>query len=110
MFGFGKNWQPAQGVVINSQLTGGYGTPDSTTREFVVEVTPPVGEVFRAKVKQPHNSTNFWDPRIGQKVLVEFDPESHKVRFDKKDPGLNAKIQIKANESKFDADLEMPKD
>ncbi|MCW2547409.1 MAG: hypothetical protein JWN96_1869 [Mycobacterium sp.] len=105
---FGKNWQSAHGVVINSQLSGGYGSPDSTQREFVIEVTTPAGEVFRAKVGQPRNSTNFWDPRIGQKVLVEFDPESRKVRFDKKDPGINAKLQIKANESKFDADLNGP--
>jgi hypothetical protein len=105
---FGKKWESASGVVINSQLTGGYGSPDSTTREFVIEVTTKAGEVFRAKVGQPRNSTNFWDPKIGQRVLVEYDPASRSVRFDKSDPGINAKIQIKASESAFDADLHGP--
>jgi hypothetical protein len=56
-----------------------YGSPDSTQRKFVIEVTTEIRD--------------------------EFDSESRKVRFDKKEPGINANIQIKARDSKFDADL-----
>jgi hypothetical protein len=107
MFG-SKHWESAEGIVIDSQLAGGKFSSNTSVREFVIEVRTQSGEVFRAKVGQPRNSIDFWAPRIGQVVKVEYVADDHSVRFDKSDPAISAKAQMQAKTSSFDAALSAP--
>jgi len=102
---FWKHWEPAIGVVIDARFTGNPGHSNSQQREFVVEVRAVTGEVFRAQVGLPRLATNFWPPMVGQTVQVEYDPKSHAVRFDKKDPALSSKRARTTGPDSFTATL-----
>jgi hypothetical protein len=104
---FGKHWTAAQGTIVDRK---GSWTGDGMVADydFVVDVTTPTGEVFRAKVETPRIAIDFRDPSIGAVVRVEFDDESRKVRFDKDDPQLSMKAFRKSQESSFDASLNAP--
>ncbi len=90
---FGKTWEAATGTVIDSRIAGvslSEHADSSVRREFVVEVTPAVGAPFRTVVKAG-NYSDFWAPKNGQKVKLEIETKSQKVRFDKSDLGLSFK-------------------
>ncbi len=74
-------------------------------REYVVDVRPAEGEVFRAKVEEPRIAMDFMTPSVGAVVRVEFDAASRKVRFDKDDPALSRKAMKKARTDTFDQTL-----
>lgn len=102
-----KRWEPARGTVIDSRVAkvkvyNDAGT--SVTREFIVEVHPPAGGVFRATVGPPRSS-DFLDPRVGADVRVEFDAESRDVRFDMSDESISLKAFERAQRASFDATL-----
>ncbi|MCW2747307.1 MAG: hypothetical protein JWP10_449 [Nocardioidaceae bacterium] len=103
---FGKNWQPGTGKVLDSRVKKVSVTEhgNAITREFVVEVKPSEGAVFRAEVPEGRYA-DFWHPKIGQSVKVEIDPKSGKVRFDKSDLGLSFKEHQRKAAGAFDATL-----
>ena len=105
---FGKHWTPAQATVVDRRIASTSGDGDVSNYEFVVDVTTPSGEVFRAKADEPRIATDFKDPTIGMTVAVEYDPESRKVRFDKDDVQLSWKHYKKTRKDSFDASLSAP--
>jgi hypothetical protein len=104
---FGKRWTAASGHIVDRRVA--HATADGVVNyEFVVDVTTPSGEVFRAKAGQPRIATNFRDPSIGMKVGVEYEAKSRQVRFDKDDPQLSWKTYTKAQDSGFNDSLNAP--
>ena len=105
---FGKRWTSAQGTVVDRRTVG--TTPDGqvSNSEFIVDVRTSTGEMFRAKVRTPRIATHFMAPIVGMVVGVEYDPGSHKVRFDKSDPALSAKAYRTPRRSDFDEALNQP--
>ena len=90
---FGKTWKAATGTVIDSRVAGvsmSEHADASVRKEFVVDVVPAAGASFRAVVKAG-NYSDFWAPKNGQKVKLEIEAKSDKVRFDKSDLGLSFK-------------------
>lgn len=104
---FGKHWTGARGTIVDRKASW-TGDGMVADYDFVVDVTTPSGEVFRAKVPTPRIATDFRDPSIGETVAVEYDAESKKVRFDKEDPQLSMKAFRRSRETSFDASLNAP--
>lgn len=82
---FGRDWQPAQALVLKADQymsTGGNAGPSSGN--MVLEVHPTLGEPFRTELNVWQQglgkSRNFATPRIGESIPVEFDAKSRKVR------------------------------
>jgi hypothetical protein len=105
---FGKQWTSAQGTIVDRVVASAAGDGLVVNYDFLVDVRTESGEVFRAKVPTPRIATDFKDPSIGDTVAVEFDPGSHKVRFDKDDPKLSMKAYHKQRQANFDAALNAP--
>jgi hypothetical protein len=104
---FGKQWTAASGHIVDRRVA--HATADGVVNyEFVVDVTTPSGEVFRAKAGEPRIATNFRDPSIGMTVRVEYEAKSRQVRFDKDDPQLSWKTYTKAQDSGFNDSLNAP--
>lgn len=104
---FGKQWTAASGHIVDRRVA--HATGDGVViYEFVVDVTTPSGEVFRAKAGEPRIATDFHDPTIGMTVRVEYEEKSRQVRFDKDDPQLSWKAYKKAQESGFNDSLNAP--
>jgi hypothetical protein len=80
--------------------------------DYVVDVQPADGPLFRAKVSSPRILGDFRPPTPGAVVGVEYDPKSHEVRFDKDDPAFSMKALSKTLHSSlassFDATLAQP--
>lgn len=104
MFGR-QHWTSAQGTIIASQVVKTAGDGLVTISEYVVDVRTPEGEIFRARVEEPRIAMDFMAPSVGTVVRVEFDPASHKVRFDKDDPSVNRKAMRKAKAEHFEQAL-----
>ena len=101
---FGKHWATAQGHIVDRRIT--HSSVDGPTYyEFVVDVTTPGGELFRAKAGQPHLTTDFMAPQIGMTVQVEYEPKSHDVRFTMDDPQVSWKAHKKGAKSGFNDTL-----
>ena len=105
---FGKHWTAAQAVVVDKRTVKTTGDGMVTIYEYVVDVTTASGEVFRAKAEEPRIATDFLSPSIGQAVGVEYEPDSHKVRFDKSDPSVSLKAVRKARDDHFAQSLAQP--
>ncbi|MDX6213994.1 MAG: hypothetical protein QOF82_3081 [Frankiales bacterium] len=104
---FGKQWAAGSGHIVDRRVA--HATADGVViYEFVVDVTTPSGQVFRAKVGEPRIATDFRDPNIGMTVRVEYEAKSRQVRFDKDDPQLSWKAYQKAQESGFNDSLNAP--
>ncbi len=102
---FGKTWNPATATVIDSRITGASAASEhggSVTREFLVEVLPSSGTPYRVAVPDG-NYSDFWAPKIGQRVMVEIEAKSGKVRFDCSDLGLSFREYERRTAARFDA-------
>jgi hypothetical protein len=106
MFGFGKHWVKADGVILAQRQTG---IGDTKRTEYVVEVRPADALPFRGKVKEPQLNRHFLPPSDGDTVGVEYDPGSQDVRFDSDDGRTNLQVGNRAwqaaQEDRFDAAL-----
>ena len=107
MFGR-QHWTPAQGTIVAAHAVKTTGDGMVTIYEYVVDVRTAEGEVFRAKVDEPRIAMDFLPPSVGAVVRVEFDPASHKARFDKDDPALSQKAAKQARADAFDQALAQP--
>ncbi len=109
---FGKKWIAARGTIIAKQIVKSDTQGRAISSDFVVDVQPPNGELFRAKVSSPRITTDFKPPTAGAEVGVEYDPKSHEVRFDKDDPALSMKELGKSLKASlggsFDSTLAQP--
>ena len=106
---FGRNWEPAEGVVIDKRMGKVKGSGDSAfaTMDFIVDVRTSAGDFFRAEVDQPRWS-DFWPPKVGQAVKVEVESKSRKVRFAKDDNTISFAAFQQQQSSSFDAQLAAP--
>lgn len=106
---FGRNWEPASGVVIDKRMGRTKGSGDSAfaTMDFIIDVRTSAGDFFRAEVDQPRWS-DFWPPKVGQTVKVEVDAKSRKVRFVKDDNTLSFAAYQRQQSDSFDAQLAAP--
>lgn len=105
----GHHWVKATGTVIavatreTALVDGAAGVEYDG---FVVDVHPEGDKTFRAEVREAGHaignfvidSLNFEPPRRGDTVSVEFDPKTHKTRFDMSDPRLQKKASRKARD------------
>jgi hypothetical protein len=109
---FGKKWVSARGTIIAKQIVKSDSQGRAISSDFVVDVQPPDGELFRAKVSSPRILLDFRSPTPGAVVGVEYDPKSRAVRFDKDDPALRMKALKKSLHSSlsssFDSALAQP--
>lgn len=84
MFG---HHESAQATVLYAQdvtITDNWVGADYVKIEFVLEVHPPNGQVFRAKAT--HNFMRFTHyPQVGDVVNVKYHPKSREVELDLKD-------------------------
>lgn len=106
---FGRTWVKATGTVVESRVTGASVTEhgSSVRKEFVVEVVPAQAQAqaYRATVPEGRYA-DFWAPRNGQRVGLEIEAKSGKVRFDKADPGLSFKEHERQAAERFDRSLD----
>ena len=104
---FGKAWDKATGTVIESRVTGASVTEhgSSVRKEFVVEVVPAQAAAYRTVVPEGRYS-DFWAPRNGQRVGLEVEPKSGKVRFDKADPALSFTEHERQSAERFNSSLD----
>ena len=104
MFGLGRHWVKAEGVVVAEHLVS-CDIWMNPTYEYVIEVRPQSGQPFRAKVRQPKD--DFWSPGAhpGETVGLEMDPKTMDVRFDASDPRTSFKAQRSARQHDFDQEL-----
>ncbi len=95
---FGHDWEPAEGTVIDSRITGftavGAGSNEMARHEFIVDVRMTDGTMFRTTVEEPRGG-KILPPDVGAVVRVEVDHKHQKVRFDESDPSINTKAQWK---------------
>ncbi|MGO9903997.1 MAG: SHOCT domain-containing protein [Solirubrobacteraceae bacterium] len=101
---FGHDWQPAQAKIVDKRLKSASGGGVGGTYEFVADVQPADGPVFRATIQEPDIATDFWAPERGDVIKVLIDPKSHKVKFDKSDPKISYKAHRRAAQERFDAE------
>jgi len=100
---FGHRWEPAEATIVLSHAKKTTGDGLVTINEYVVDVSPTGGQVFRATVQEPTIATNFWPPSVGEVVGVLVDAKSGKVKFDKDDPRTDAKQRRADRNRHFEA-------
>ena len=85
---FGREWKNATATVIVSEQyvaagNSAAGMPSHT--RMVVEVHPPDGAAFRAKVTLSHLGVNLTQrrmnpPQVGETLQVRYNPKNHDVK------------------------------
>lgn len=100
---FRRNWEPAQGKVIDrrEKREGATGS-DASLQRWLVEVTPQSGPPFRAELGIPGWGSDFKGPMTGQVVKVLCDPAHTKARFGTSDPQLSYKAERQAKKAQWD--------
>ena len=99
---FGRNWEKAEATIVSKHVLN-RSTNDVAAHEYVVDIMPADGVMFRAKVDEPMIATDFWAPNIRDVVTVEINDKHDKVRFDKDDPRLSYKAYKAATREQFEA-------
>jgi len=99
---FGSRWEKAEATIV-ARLPKFTGDGTSPSYEFVADVRPVNGDpAFRATLKEPTIATDFWTPSIGDVVSVLV-KSTGKVKFDKDDPRLSAKVFEARRKQAFEA-------
>jgi ribosomal protein L28 len=105
---FGRGWQEATGVVLDSRVKSAKVSEQSgstVTREFVVAVTTSDGATRTVTVPEG-NYSDFWAPRVGQSVKIEVSAKGTKVRFDRSDLGLSFAEHERLKRAAFDGKID----
>ena len=110
---FGGSWEKIEGKVIASDVAkiiggGSTGGAVQTKWKYVVEFTVDGEDARRAEVTQEWGvlGKRMINPQVGRTVPLLLDRRSGKVRFDWKDPRLNAAAQYEADKAKRSADFD----
>jgi len=99
---FGSHWDKAEATIVAS-LPKYTGDGTSPSYEFVADVRPENGApAFRATLKEPTIAIDFWRPGIGDVVSVLV-KSNGKVKFDKDDPRISAKVYEANRKAAFEA-------
>jgi hypothetical protein len=86
---FGRDWQPATAKIVAKKFKE--GGERSGVWEYVADVTPESGSVFRAKLKQPPFMSHVVWLQEGEVVPVLVDVKHQKAKFDRSDPRIKGK-------------------
>jgi hypothetical protein len=108
---FSKDRKPIKGRVIEVRRAktfgGGSVGPLASRHEYIVEYEVAGSEPQRVVLKEKYGKMN--SPGRGASVPLLLDPKSGKVEWDLKNPKLNLKAYLKAQEdakkAAFDAKL-----
>lgn len=94
---FGSDWQKAEATIVLAHIeTTGSGRLKS--RNFVADIHPPTGPVFRTTIPEPRVTIDFLFPNEGQRVGVLV--KGGKVKFDVDDARLSRKARKTAEEDR----------
>jgi hypothetical protein len=101
---FGHDWDKGEATIVARNKVNRSTSGDGLTNdfEFVADVHPAKGEVFRATIQSPMIATNFWPPDVRDKVFVLIDAKHGKVKFDKDDPRIDYKARKAARHANFE--------
>jgi hypothetical protein len=86
---FGHNWEPATAKIVAKKFKE--GGERSGVWEYVADVTPVTGEVFRTTLKQPPFMSHVVRLQEGQVVNVLADVKARRAKFDRSDPAVAGK-------------------
>lgn len=101
---FGHDWDKGEATIVARNKVNRSTSGDGLTNDFdfVADVRPAKGTVFRTTIHTPVIATNFWPPDVGDKVLVLIDAKHGKVKFDKDDERIDYKARRAARNAKFE--------
>jgi len=109
---FGKKWEPATGVLIDTRYGGKHGDWSGNASKtvnsvhYLMEVRPDSGgESFRCECEPPALMLDFHAPPMGVTVRMECIPTKRKARFDRHDPSISKKAGEAAARSAYEAEL-----
>ncbi len=99
---FGHDWEKGEATIIARNKVSSSSDGLTSDYDFVADVSPTKGPVFRTTIHTPTIATNFWSPDVGDKAFVLIDGKHRKVKFDKDDPRIDYKARKSARNSRFE--------
>lgn len=102
---FGSEWEPATAKIVAKKFKE--GGERSGVWEYVADITPSSGQVFRAKLTQPPFMSHVVWLQEGAVVKVLADVKKQRAKFDRNDPVINGKAARKSKDT-FDEALHQP--
>jgi hypothetical protein len=87
----GRDWEPATAKIVAKKFKE--GGERSGVWEYVADVTPKSGSVFRAELKQPPLMNHVVRLGEGDVVQVLADVKRQRAKFDRSDPQVSGKGQ-----------------
>ncbi len=101
----GHNWESATAKIVAKRFKE--GGDRSGVWEYVADVTPASGAVFRATLKQPPLMSHVVRLSEGDIVDVLADAKAQHAKFDKSDPRVSGKGN-RSDKDRFDEALKQP--
>jgi hypothetical protein len=102
---FGSEWEPATAKIVAKKFKE--GGERSGVWEYVADVTPASGPVFRTKLTQPPFMSHVVWLNEGTVVNVLADVAKQRAKFDRNDPVVNGKA-ARHHKDAFDEALHQP--
>lgn len=93
----GRSWEPATAKIVAKKFKE--GGERSGVWEYVADVTPASGAVFRTKLKQPPLMSHVVRLAEGSVVNVLADVKRQRAKFDRSDPKVSGKGVDRFNEA-----------
>jgi hypothetical protein len=101
----GSNWEPAMARIVAKKFKE--GGERSGVWEYVADITPTSGAVFRTKLKQPPFMSHVVRLAEGAVVNVLADVKHQRAKFDRSDPQISGK-GIRSDKDRFNEALKRP--
>jgi hypothetical protein len=86
---FGRDWVPATAQIVAKKFK--QGGERSGVWEYVADVTPDGGSMFRTTLKQPHLMDHVVWLHEGEIVRALADVKGQRAKFDRSDPRVSGK-------------------
>jgi len=86
---FGRDWVPATATIVAKKFKE--GGERSGVWEYVADVTPDGGPVFRTTLKQPPLMSHVVRLQEGETVRVLADVKGGRAKFERSDPRVSGK-------------------
>jgi hypothetical protein len=86
---FGSDWEPATAKIVAKKFRE--GGERSGVWEYVADITPASGEMFRTSLKQPPFMSHVVWLGEGAVVNALADVKRQKAKFDRSDPRVSGK-------------------
>lgn len=107
---FGSGWEPATARIVAKKFRE--SGDRSGVWEYVADITPASGEVFRATLKQPPFMSHVVSLPEGAEVSVLADLRHQRAKFDRSDPRVSGKDgkgdPYRSDKARFDQALRQP--